>query len=122
MSDEGFEFARDVSALDAEQRLRFYEVLAYELTIAVRSVWSDPLLGESDKVKAMKNLNELLHRVTSKVWVERLKTHHRTEGDFGSLVEEIAGCELSAVQGLVMQAVHRAYATVTPNHALHRSR
>jgi hypothetical protein len=36
----------------------------------------------------MKWVNEVLHQITAKIWVLRLKTHEWTETDFGDMLEE----------------------------------
>jgi hypothetical protein len=79
-------FAKAVGGLTAEQRLHFYEVLAHNLTVAVRGIWSDPGLGDAEKVERMKWVNEVMHRVTAKVYVLRLKTHEWTETDFEDML------------------------------------
>ena len=53
-------FAEEMAKLSEEQRLHFYEVLAYNLTVAVRGVWSDNALTDAEKVERMKWVNELL--------------------------------------------------------------
>jgi hypothetical protein len=100
------------SALTDEQRLHFYELLAHNLTVAIRGVWSDALLSDADKVQRIKWVNEILHRATAKVWVLRLKTHAWTEEDFAALVrgyiEQHPGIEKE-----VVAAVNRSYQAVT---------
>ena len=79
-------FAESIGRLTAEQRLHFYEVLAHNLTIAVRGIWSAADIGNAEKVERMKWVNEVLHRVTAKVSVLRLQTHEWTETDFEDLL------------------------------------
>ena len=55
-------FAERMAVLTEEQRLHFYEVLAHNLTVAIRGVWSDTSLGDVEKVERMKWINEILHR------------------------------------------------------------
>jgi hypothetical protein len=75
-------FADEMAKLTDEQRLHFYEVLAHNLTVGIRGVWSDESISDAEKVERMKWINEILHRVTAKVYVLRLKTHEWTEEDF----------------------------------------
>ena len=79
-------FAKSVERLTVEQRLHFYEVLAHNLTVAVRGIWSDPGLEDAEKVERMKWVNEVMHRVTAKVYVVRLKTHEWSETDFEDML------------------------------------
>jgi hypothetical protein len=81
-------FAKRMRELSHEQRLHYYEILAHNLTVAVRGIWSDEQTDDAEKVDRMKWMNELLHRVTAKVYVLRLKTHVWTEEDSGSLILE----------------------------------
>jgi hypothetical protein len=50
-------------ALTAEERIRFYEFLAHNLTISVRGIWSDENFTDSQKIEGMKCVNEIMHRV-----------------------------------------------------------
>lgn len=81
-------FADAIGKLSTEQRLHFYEVLAHNLTVSMRGIWSDPSCGDAEKVEQMKWVNEILHSVTAKVYVLRLKTHEWTEADFEDLILE----------------------------------
>ena len=80
-------FADQMAQLSTDQRLHFYEVLAHNLTVGMRGVWSNDALSDAEKIDRMKWVNELLHRVTAKVYVLRLKTHEWTEADFGEMID-----------------------------------
>lgn len=80
-------FAEHTMKLSGEHRLHFYEVLAHNLTIAIRGVWSDDSTSDAEKVERMKWFNELLHRVTAKASSQRLSPGAWTEEDFGDMVE-----------------------------------
>jgi hypothetical protein len=105
------QFAERMAALDAEQRLHFYEVLAHNLTVAIRGIWSDDTTSDSEKVERIKWINEILHRATAKAWVLRLKSHEWTEEDFGSLVSGyVADCP--GIASEVRAALNRSYRAV----------
>ena len=88
-----FDFAALVAQLTEDQRLAFYEILAHDLTVVSRSVWSDDALADAAKVERMKWVNEILHRVTAKIRVMRLHSHVWTEEDFGSAIRHwVAQC------------------------------
>jgi hypothetical protein len=109
--EKAMRFAEEMGKLSEEQRLHFYEVLAHNLTVAVRGVWSDAALADSEKVERMKWINKLLHRVTAKVYVLRLKTHEWTEEDFGNLIRD----DIRSHPGIaeeVIRAVLRTYRSV----------
>lgn len=81
-------FQEMMNALSDEQKLHFYELFAHNMTVGIRGIWSETETGDSEKVELMKWANEVLHRITAKVWVLRLKTHEWTESDFGKMLEE----------------------------------
>jgi hypothetical protein len=81
-------FAEQMAKLSEKQRLHFYEVLAHNLTVGVRGIWSDEQIDDPEKVDRMKWVNEILHSVTAKVYVLRLKTHEWTDEDFERLILE----------------------------------
>jgi hypothetical protein len=97
--------------LTAEQRLHFYEVLAHNLTVAVRGIWSDASLADGEKVERMRWVNEILHRVTAKVYVLRLKTHEWTEADFEDLLLDYCRSH-PGIAPEVGRAVRRSYRAV----------
>ena len=76
-----FDYPKAISALPHARRLLFYELLAHNLTVSVRAIWSDEDITDAEKVDRMKWVNEILHRVTSKVRVLRLGEHEWTEED-----------------------------------------
>lgn len=81
-----FDYAGQIGSLNDEQRLYFYEVFAHQLTIAVRGVWSDNNLTDSEKVVALKEINEILHRVTARVFNLRLREDEWIEKDMFSCI------------------------------------
>jgi len=81
-------FAEQIGKLSDEQRLHFYEMLAHNLTVGIRGIWSDERIDDTEKVDRMKWVNEILHSVTARVYVLRLKTHEWTEEDFERLILE----------------------------------
>ena len=105
-------FAERISALTDEQRLHFYELLAHNLTVAIRGVWSDVSISDAEKVERIKWVNEILHGATAKVWVLRLKTHEWSEEDFGSLVQGYID-QHPEIKEEVIAAVRRCYRAVT---------
>lgn len=76
-----FDYVGRIGDLADDRRLHFYEVLAHNLTVAARMVWSGEALTDAEKVTRLKWLNELLHGVTAKVYAQRLRTHEWTEAD-----------------------------------------
>ncbi len=104
-------FAKRVAGLTGEQRLHFYEVLAHNLTVAIRGIWSDESISDTEKVERMKWVNEILHGATAKVWVLRIKLHEWTEEDFVSDIIHYVNLN-SGIVGEVSAAVHRSFQAV----------
>jgi hypothetical protein len=61
-----FDYPQLVGNLSDEERISFYEILANNLTVSVRGIWSDDNLSDAQKVKCMKWLNEIMHGVVQK--------------------------------------------------------
>jgi hypothetical protein len=108
------EFVRQMASLNDEQRHHFYEVLAHNLTVAIRSILSDESITADEKVERIKWLNEILHSTTAKVWVLRLKTHEWTEEDFGSVIGHYIALN-PGIATEVSSAVSRSYRAVARN-------
>ena len=108
MKDESdFDFVASVSALNDEHRLRFYETLAQNLTVTIRSVWDDSTRSDGEKVNAIRCINEILHRVTSKIAVTRRHLHEWTESDmWGEIRRWVA--EDNSISGDVGWAIRRS--------------
>jgi len=115
MSDQSdFDFVANISALDAEHRLRFYETLAHNLTVSVRAVWSDGSRSDAHKVNAIRCINEILHRVTSKIAVTRRNLHEWTESDmWGEIKRWVA--EDKSISGDVGWAIRRSFEIARSN-------
>lgn len=69
----------EIEALSENDRLHYYEILAHNLTILVRDIWSDDALSDANKIEYMKLVNEMMHRVTARVWKLRLNQPDYTD-------------------------------------------
>lgn len=107
-----FDYAGQISSLNDEQRLHFYEVLAHQLTIADRGVWSDNHFTDSEKVAQLKAINEILHRVTARVFNLRLRTDNWTEADMSSCIHGWVS-QAAAIGPYVGSAIKDGYLIVT---------
>ena len=76
-----FDFPNLIDGLNDEERIRFYEILAHNLTVSVRGVWSDEHLTDSKKVECLKWLNEIMHRVVMKAALLRVNKNQYSESD-----------------------------------------
>jgi hypothetical protein len=112
---DAFDYPSAIGALELEQRLLFYEVLAHNLTVCVRSIWSSEETSAAQKVEQLKWLNEIMHRVTSKIRVLRLNIHEWTEADSWAEIKHwVAQCP--SLEGEVGWAIRYTYATITHEH------
>jgi hypothetical protein len=105
-------FADATRRLTDEQRLHFYEVLAHNFTVSIRSVWSDLEIDDAEKLDRIKWVNEILHSVTAKVYVLRLKTHEWTEEDFEDLILSYVASHPNIARE-VGAAIRRSYRAVS---------
>jgi hypothetical protein len=110
-----FDYPATIGALDTEQRLLFYEALAHNLTVCVRAIWSNEETSAEQKVEQLKWLNEIMHRVTSKMRVLRLNLHEWTEADSWEDIKHwVALCP--SIEGDVAWAVRTTYAMIKHEH------
>jgi hypothetical protein len=56
-------------------------LLAHNLTISVRGIWSDEHLSDSEKLECLKWLNEIMHRVVRKPALLRINKDEMSESD-----------------------------------------
>jgi hypothetical protein len=99
--------------LPPETLLRFYEVLAHNLTVGVRGVWSDETLSDSQKLERIKWLNEISHQVTLKTAALRLNRNERTESDTWNMMQHyVSLCPDLAAE--IAFATISSYQAVTP--------
>lgn len=76
-----FDFPNLIGALSEEERITFYEVLAHNLTVSVRAIWSDDQLTDGQRVERLKYVNEIMHRVVMKSALLRVQKNQFTESD-----------------------------------------
>ena len=58
-----FNYPKLIGKLDLEQKRKFYVLLAHNLTVSNRAIWSDEDLTETDIIEGMKWINEIMHRL-----------------------------------------------------------
>jgi hypothetical protein len=103
-----FDYPQLIGNLNDEERLRFYEILAHNLTVSVRSIWSKDDLSDAQKVEGMKWLNEIMHGVTQKSAAMRAGRHSYTEEEsWGSIKHWVSLSPMLA--GHVLWAVKTSY-------------
>jgi hypothetical protein len=106
-----FDYPKEIGELSAEQRLTFYETFAHNLTISLRSVWSDDELTDAEKVDRMKWINEIMHRITAKISITRQNEHEWTEQDLWEMIKDYAA-QNPGIRGEVGNAILHSYSHV----------
>lgn len=59
-----------VTALETPGKINFYNRLGLNLTLCIRSIWSDFNLSDAEKVDAIRVVNEVSHQLLK--WINRL--------------------------------------------------
>ncbi|MBK8499034.1 MAG: hypothetical protein IPL52_09500 [Flavobacteriales bacterium] len=72
-----------LASVPPTKRLAFCERLAFDLTIVNRDIWSNDSLSDVEKLNALKESNELLHRLWGIIWKIR-----RGEGEAFSQLQD----------------------------------
>jgi hypothetical protein len=103
-----FNYIDKIGSMSPDKQLHFYELLAHNLTISIRGIWSEPDLGDSEKLDRIYLINEILHRVTSKVYTLRLKLHEWTELDSWEMIESYMAHKRE-IEKDVMAAINFSY-------------
>ena len=112
----GFEYASSIGTLSNDERLLFYELFAHNLTVVTRGIWSDETISDEEKVDRMKWVNEVLHRVTSKIRVVRQNPEEWPEEDFWQGIQHWVD-QNKAIESFVNAAVSWSYKSVTDSTA-----
>lgn len=76
-----FDYPTLIGALSEEERISFYEILAHNLTVSARGIWSDERRTDSQKLEALKWLNEIMHRVVMKAAYLRVGKNKYSESE-----------------------------------------
>lgn len=103
-----FDYFKLISELDEERRIRFYEILAYGLTVTVRGIWSNEKLTDAQKVESMKWTNEIMHRIVPKISAMRLKRDEYSEGDFYESIKHLVS-QYPQISNAVEYEIKRSY-------------
>jgi len=104
------QYSEYIDKLDKDEKLYFYETLAHYLTISIREMWSNADSSENEIIEQIKYINEILHRVTSKIKVERLMLHEWTESDFIKMINHYVKI-CPTIGGAVAYAIEYSYET-----------
>jgi len=87
------DYVREIGSLPLEWLIRFYEILAHNLTVCIRAIWSDEELDDHQRVQQMKSINEIMHRVVLKSAALRVNRNERRESDTWQMIQDyVAQC------------------------------
>ena len=103
-----FDYPQLTGNLSDEVRLRFYEILAHNLTVSVRAIWSDDTLSDAQKIECMKWLNEIMHGVVQKSAALRLgRDGFSEEATWGTIKHRVSQSPM--LRGHVGWAIKTSY-------------
>ncbi len=102
------QFIEIISGLSKDSKLLFYEGMSHCLTVSIRSIWSNNELTEKEIIQQIKWINEIQHRVTSKISVDRQGLHVWTESDFIDMIKHYVD-QCPAIKDEVAYAINTAY-------------
>jgi len=108
------EYQGKIERLQPSQRLHFYELLAHNLTIVVRGVWSDDQIPDAGKVERLKIVNEIMHRVTAKIWGVRLNAWQYPDEIMIGMIEDYTS-DIPDLVGGVEWAIRTSYEGIEIN-------
>jgi hypothetical protein len=103
-----FDYAQKIDSLTLEQRLSFYELLAFNLTISVRSIGANDEITNAEKIDRLKWVNEILHRVTAKILYLRRHQNTWSETDSWESIKHWVG-QNPAIGGDIGWAIQTSY-------------
>lgn len=99
---------KNLKTRDNEAKLLFYDRLGFNLTIAIRSIWSNNEISDKQKVELIKIINEVSHLTFN--WTWRLKKDDQAFDDLACLsdIKNYAKQD-ERVAGEIGEAVKQAY-------------
>ena len=111
-----FDYVRDVGALPPDLLAHFYEILAHNLTVSVRAIWSDEELNDAQRVEQMKWINEIMHRIVMKSSLLRIGRNNRSELETWEMIQSYID-ECPALAPHIAFATRFSYQTVINFHS-----
>ena len=113
---EKFDYIEKIGALTLEQKRKFYVLLAHNLTVSVRAIWSDEHFSDAEKIEGMKWINEIMHRLVFRIEelhnISKLEDDSWTEEDFYETIHHWTYRNYEIVAGHVGWAITFSYKTV----------
>lgn len=70
-----------LSSKGVEGKIKFAEMLLFEITVMNRSFWSDPDISDKIKAESLKWSNELVHRIWELLFGLKRKSNNKFEND-----------------------------------------
>lgn len=111
-----FNFIERVGALNTRQRQYFYQLLANQLTVAMRGVLFFEGMADAERVERAKWLNEIAHRVTFNVFALYKSATEFTDADIWEMIRMNVG-KNPLIEPDVEAAIETAYGYVIENES-----
>ena len=70
-----------LSSKSIEDKIKFTEMLLFDITVMNRSLWSDPNISDKFKIEPLKCSNELTHRIWGLLFGLKKKSNNKFEND-----------------------------------------
>jgi hypothetical protein len=102
-----FDYAKEISSLPPEKRLLYHEYLAHNLTVSIRGILYDENISEAEKLDRIRLVNEVMHRITSKINVLRLNKEEWTENDTWQMINGYIS-ENEGIRGEIYYSINAA--------------
>jgi len=97
-----------VSTWTKEEKSRFYRSLSLNITIAIRSIWSDDTVADTEKIERIKWINEAHHRLINHLADLAHERPLGTDSDVWEMFQDYTqGC--AAIRGELSQAIVSAF-------------
>lgn len=108
-----FHFIADhLKSLDTMHKIDFYHRLGFNLTIAIRSIWSNSAVNDKEKLEAIKIINELSHQVFN--WLWRLRNGDNTFDDLSCFKDVgVYASQNALASGEIGNAIVNSYQFIT---------
>ena len=97
-----------VSTWTQSEKSRFYRSLSLNMTIAIRSIWSDDTLADQEKIERIKWINEVHHRLINHMADLAHEKPLERDSDVWEMVQDYAQ-ECPAIKGQLGQAIVSAF-------------
>ncbi|MEZ5426653.1 MAG: hypothetical protein R2747_10335 [Pyrinomonadaceae bacterium] len=83
-----FDYAESIGALDADQRVYFYQLLAHFMTVSMRGILFHEGVADEERIERAKWLNEIQHRITYKIFLLKKNSSDYPEEEIWDMIRQ----------------------------------